>query len=78
MLKVLFFLNYYVQKRLSVLFKLHHTANPLTMRWRWNHFIHHYERQKRSGIMDYSASKGFFKNTAKANLRGFENAGGYA
>lgn len=53
MLKVFLFLIYYVRKCLSVFFRLYHTANPLSLRWRWHHWKTGYERQnhKRNKIV---------------------------
>lgn len=47
MLRIFLFLNYYLQKRLSVYLGFYHTSNPLTLRWRWNHWVYNYERQKK-------------------------------
>ena len=32
------FVGYYFKLRLSVLLKVHHTANPLNVKWRWKHW----------------------------------------
>lgn len=46
MLKVFLFLIYYLRKCLSIFFGLHHTSNPISLGWRWNHWKAGYERQK--------------------------------
>lgn len=43
MIRILQFVNYYLQKRLSVLPGLHQTRNPLNIRWRWNYWVNNYE-----------------------------------
>lgn len=35
--KILFLL-YYIKLRLSVAAGIHHTANPLDIKWRWNYW----------------------------------------
>jgi hypothetical protein len=42
MIRLLQFTIYYVRKRTSVLLGLHHTRNPLSIRWRWHYFVSHY------------------------------------
>lgn len=46
MFKIILFLNYYLRKCLSVYLGLYHTVNPLSPRWRWQHWKIHYKRQK--------------------------------
>ncbi|MDQ2746414.1 MAG: hypothetical protein M3T96_04035 [Acidobacteriota bacterium] len=35
---VILFSFYYVKLRLSILFGFHRTANPLDIKWRWQHW----------------------------------------
>ena len=36
---------YYLKLRLSVLIGLHHTDNPLHLRWRWHHWNYIYKKK---------------------------------
>ena len=59
MLKVLLFLKYYLQKRLSVFCRIYHTSNPLTLRWRWHHWKKIYESQKKAEQAILSGKRAF-------------------
>ena len=47
-MKSISFLFYYSKLLLSVSLGVHHTANPLSVKWRWNFWKHKYaSRRKR-------------------------------
>lgn len=61
MLKVLLFLKYYSQKRLTVLLGHYRTSNPLGLRWRWNHWQYIYDKQKKKRKPVYFRFKRLFQ-----------------
>lgn len=42
------FLLYYIKKRISVGLGFHRTKNPLTLRWRWEYWIHNRDEIKKN------------------------------
>jgi hypothetical protein len=59
MVKILQFVLYYLKKRVSVIFGLYQTRNPLDIRWRWNYWINNYKeiRKKAKRKTNVSSSK---------------------
>lgn len=47
-MKPISFLFYYSQLLLSVTLGFHQTANPLSLKWRWNFWQHRYESRHRT------------------------------
>lgn len=39
-MKKLRFIFYYIKLRLTVIFGIHQTFNPLGLKWRWKHWQH--------------------------------------
>ena len=58
-MRIILFLFHYLSLRLSVLFGLHLTANPLNLQWRWRQWNHNYLAQLRrmSKIQDKRLNK---------------------
>jgi hypothetical protein len=43
---MIMFLLYYCKLNLGILLHVYETANPLDLKWRWNHFQYKYRSQR--------------------------------
>jgi len=45
--RIISFSIYFLKKRLSVFLGLHRTPNPLTLKWRWHHWVYTYDYSRK-------------------------------